>query len=131
MRFEMPTGTNDEEGMLKRRGTHNEVRDRIAREYFNLPPLNCRFCKYESPLPTEGVAHVVTEHGYRRFRADVAALNQQGQVVAVVEVVNTNQPTEQTLAAQSELASAFYVTPEAFDDGFTGYCSPFCWTHPE
>ncbi len=115
--------------MPKRSGTHNEVRDTVAQEYFNLPPLNCRFCKYETPLPTEGVAHVVTEHTHRPFRADVAALNRRGQVVAVVEIVNTNPPNEQTLAAQSELASAFYVTLDALDDGFSGYCSPFCWTH--
>ena len=35
--------------------------------------------------------------------------------------VNTNPPNEQTLTAQSELASAFYVRLNALDDGFSGY----------
>ena len=112
-----------------KRPAHNAVRDRIAQEYFRLPLLNCRFCKYETPLPTEGVSQVVTEHEHGQFRADVAALNRQGKVVAVVEVVNTNPPSEQVLAAQSELAGAFYIELDALDNGFTGYCSPFCWTN--
>ena len=120
---------NRNEGMKKRNGTHDEVRDRIARSYFHLPPLKCRFCKYETPLPIEGVDRVATEHRHRRFRADVAALNQRGQIIAVVEVVNTNRPSDETLDAQSELESAFYVTLDALDDGFAGYCSHFCWTH--
>ena len=115
--------------MLSRSGAHDEVRDRIAREYFSLPPLNCRFCKYERPLTVDGISRVVTEHSHRQFRADVGALDSKGQVVAVVEVVNTNPPTEQILAAQSELESAFYVTLDALEDGFSGYCSPFCWTN--
>lgn len=109
--------------------THNEIRDRIAQEYFSLPSLNCRFCKYETPLVTEGVSQVVAEHGHRQFRADVAALDRQGKVVAVVEVINTNPPSEQVLAAQSELEGAFYVALDALDNGFTGYCSSFCWTN--
>ncbi len=115
--------------MPERSGTHDEVRDTIAQEYFNLPPLNCRFCKRETPLPTEGVAHVVTKHSHLRLEADVAALDQRGQAVAVIEIVNTNPPNEQTLTAQSELAAAFYVRLDALDDGFTGYCSPLCWKH--
>ena len=78
-----------------KRPAHNAVRDRIAQEYFRLPLLNCRFCKYETPLPTEGVSQVVTEHEHGQFRADVAALNRQGKVVAVVEVVNTNPPSQE------------------------------------
>ena len=112
-----------------KRSVHNEVRDRIAQEYFRLPPLNCRFCKYEAPLPKEDVSQVVTEHGHRQFRADVTALNGQGKVVAVVEVVDTNSPSEQVLAAQSALIGAFYVELDALDSGFKGYCSPFCWTN--
>lgn len=108
---------------------HNQVRDSISRRYFDLPPLRCRFCGHEAPLPTEDVFEVVTERGNRQFRADVAALNRHGEFVAVVEVVNTNLPTEQVLAAQSELAAAFYVEPDALDNGFMGYCSPFCWTN--
>ena len=115
--------------MQKRDRTHDEVRDHIAREYFSLPPISCRFCKYDRPIVTKEVAQVVTERGGRQFRADIAALNQQGEIIAVVEVINTNPPKEQKLAAQSELASAFYVTLDALDDGFTGYCSPFCWTN--
>ena len=109
--------------------SHDEVRDSIKQEYFYLPSLNCRFCKCKTPLPTDGVVSVVSEHTQPPFRADIAALNRQGQVVAVVEVVNTNPPSEQVLAAQSKLAAAFYVTLDALDNSFTGYCSPFCWTN--
>ena len=109
--------------------THNEVRDRIARGYFNLPPLSCQFCKYKTPLPTKDVSKVVVERGDRHFRADVAALNQQDGIVAVVEVVNTNPPSEQVLVAQSALPGAFYVEMDALDGDFKGYCSPFCWTN--
>ncbi len=107
--------------------SHNEVRDRIARGYFNFPPLSCQFCKHSTPLPTEDVSNVVIERRDRHFRADVAALNQQGEIVAVVEVVNTNPPSEQVLLAQSTLAGAFYVGMDALDRDFKGYCSPFCW----
>ena len=109
--------------------THNEVRDRIAQRYFNLPPLICQFCKHETPLPTNDVSRVVTERGNRQFRADVAALNRQGEIVAVVEVVNTNPPSEQVLLEQSKLAGAFYVGLDGLGRNFKGYCSPFCWTN--
>ena len=115
--------------MLNPSRAHDEIRDRIANEYFDLPPLNCRFCKYERPLTVDGISRLVTEHSHRQFRADVAALDSKGQVVSVVEVVNTNPPTKQTLDAQSELESAFYVTLDALENGFSGYCSPFCWTN--
>ena len=115
--------------MLNPSRAHDEIRDRIADEYFNLSPLKCRFCKHDRLLPVAGVSRVVTEHSRGSFRSDVAALNRCGEVVAVVEVVNTNPPTKQTLDAQSELESAIYVTLDALADGFSGYCSPFCWTN--
>ena len=95
--------------MTNRNQSHDTIRDRIAQEYFNLPPLRCLFCKLETPIVTEGVARVVTEFRHGQFRADVTALTQQGEVVGVVEVINTNPPNEQTLTSQSELESAFYV----------------------
>ncbi len=115
--------------MLDGNPTHNQIRDRIAEEYFDLPPMRCRFCNSETSLTRDGVVRVVTEHRHRAFRADIAALNLDGQLVAAVEVVHTNPPTEGILTAQSELQSAFYVTLDSLDDGFTGFCSPFCWTH--
>lgn len=107
---------------------HDKLRDRIAQEYFELPPLSCLFCHSTTSLPTANVARVVTEGSHRHFRADVAALDPLGRFVAVVEVVNTNPPSKQVLAAQSELEAAFYVTMDALDDGFIGYCSPICWS---
>ncbi|MXX31445.1 MAG: hypothetical protein F4Z51_04265, partial [Chloroflexi bacterium] len=88
---------------------HDKLRDRIAQEYFKLPPLSCLFCHSTTSLPTANVARVVTEGSHRHFRADVAALDPLGRFVAVVEVVNTNPPSKQVLAAQSELEAAFYV----------------------
>ncbi len=113
--------------MTNRNQSHDTIRGRIAQEYFNLPPLRCLFCKLEAPIVTERVARVVTEFRHGQFRTDVTALTQQGEVVGVVEVINTNPPNEQTLTSQSELESAFYVTLDALGNGFSGYCSPFCW----
>ncbi len=109
--------------------THNELRDRIAQGYFNLPPLSCKFCEHKTPLPVKDVSEVAIERRDRNFRADVAALNQQGETIAVIEVVNTNPPSEQVLLAQSTLAGAFYVEMDSLDKDFRGYCSPFCWTN--
>lgn len=78
---------------------HDKLRDRIAHEYFELPALSCLFCDRKTSLPTENVARVVTEGGHRHFRADVAALDHLGGFVAVVEIVNTNPPSEQVLTA--------------------------------
>ena len=114
---------------MKPRSAHDELRDRIAREYFDLPPINCRFCHSTTSLHTESVAEVVVERRHQHFRADVASLDLLGRIVAVVEVVNTNPPSEEVLAAQSRLKAAFYVTLDALEDGFSGYCSPICWTH--
>ncbi len=72
---------------------------------------------------------MVIERRDLHFRADVAALDQQGDIVAVVEVVNTNPPSEQVLVSQSTLVGAFYVGMDALDKGFKGYCSSFCWTN--
>ena len=109
--------------------THDELKEIIAQAYFTLPQLNCRFCKYKTPLPQQGVGTVVTEHQTRQFKADVAALSQQGETVAIIEVVNTHPPTTKVLQAQSELEAAFYVEMDALDNRFEGYCSPFCWTN--
>ncbi len=108
---------------------HDEMKERILDEYFRLPPLKCRFCKYESALPTRSVERVVTEHRHGRFRADIAALDGQGQILGVVEVVYTCLPSERTLSEQSALPAAFYVTADSLDSGFEGYCSPYCWTN--
>ena len=115
--------------MLNRSRAHDDIRDRIANQYFDLPSLDCRFCKSQRPLAVDRISQVVTEHSHQDFRADVAALDFRGQVVGVVEVVNTNPPAEQILDAQSELESAFYVMLDALEDGFSGYCSAFCWTN--
>lgn len=127
MQMELPLGNG--ESVKNQDKSHNEVRDRIAQQYLTLPRLNCLYCKRETPLPTEGVVRVVTEHRHDQFRADVAALNQQGEIIAIVEVVHTHPPTEQTFIAQSNLETAFYVMQKALDNGFSGYCSQFCWTH--
>ena len=114
---------------MQSHSAHDELRDRIAREYFDLPPLSCRFCRCTTSLPTEGVSQVVIEQRHQHFRADVASLDRSGRIVAVVEIVNTNPPNDQVLSAQSELESAFYVMLDALDDGFSGFCSTACWTH--
>ena len=108
---------------------HNRLRDRIIREYFTLPKLKCLFCRLTYPVPKDDVARVVAEHKLNGFRPDVAALNVGGHPLAVIEVVDTNEPSHRVLEAQSALPAAFYVMMDALDSRFTGYCSPFCWTN--
>ena len=109
--------------------THDELKEIIAQAYYVLPELVCQFCKCTRPLPQMGVERVATEYRTQEFQADIAALNQEGKLVAVIEVVNTHSPNENVLLAQSELEAAFYVEMDALDNGFTGYCSTFCWTN--
>ena len=110
---------------------HDSLRDRIARHYFSLGVLDCQYCKHLTELPLGGVRKVITEYAGNGYRADVAALDEWGEPVCVIEVVNKNPPATAVLRAQSQLQGAFYVEMDTFDDGFRGYCSPFCWQHRE
>ena len=111
--------------------THDEERDRIAREWELLPPCTCNACQREILFPTAiRVQTEVRQEGERTSsRADVAVTDSDGNVVGTVEVVNTRPPTEDALTTQATLQFAFYrVLPSAWGDG-TGawFCSADCW----
>lgn len=114
---------------------HNILRDLIAEEYCKLPALSCRFCHHSATVPRDGVVRVATEYKSGRFRADVAALDANGRIAAVIEVVDTNSPKPDVLDAQAELPAAFYVTMDALNwldqREFHGWCSAFCWKNRE
>ena len=115
---------------------HNDVRDRLAKEYGTLPPLTCRFCQSCVPLPTSEI--ISKEFRYTDsglgvvFIADVAALDEDGNPVAVIEVIASHKPRDEVLKAQAALPSAFYVDIDPFADGaFMGWCSSWCWRNKD
>ena len=116
---------------------HDAMRDHLVAEYDVLPALTCRLCESESKLPSchEVFSEYSATIGETRFIADVAALDESGELVAVIEVIDSHPPRSEVLQAQRQLPSAFYVLPDALDeDGFSGWCSADCWgwqTDPE
>ena len=114
----------------KMKTEHNMMRDRFVAEYDILPPLTCRLCKSKVELPSchEVVSEYRTAIGGTRFVADVAALDESGELIAVIEVINSNPPRSEVLRAQRQLPVAFYVLLNALDDkNFSGWCSADCW----
>ena len=121
---------------------HNQLRDKIAERYHELPPLDCRLCGRSAELPA--AEFVATEwsptprglrksRGHRErngrgWRADVAALPAFGGPLAIIEVMDSNPPDAKKLAAQQSIPTAFYVELDALDSGgFKGWCSCACW----
>ena len=111
---------------------HNRVRDQVAREYHKLPPMECRFCGRVVPLPA--CLDVRTEFRYVdtttavTFIADVAALDSEGNLIAVIEVIDSHEPRAEVFEAQAGISETFYITPDAFaDGGFSGWCDSECW----
>ena len=109
---------------------HNIVRDRIAANYHNLPPLTCQLCQSEVALPAcdfTTVEHSIAINDVR-MRVDVAALLTTGELTAAIEVIDTHPPRPAVLQAQKRLPSVFYVQLDALQDNeFSGWCSPECW----
>ena len=110
--------------------THDNIRDRIAADYHNLPPLTCRLCQAEVALPPcdfTDTEHSIAIDGVR-MRVDVAALLTTSELTAAIEVIDTHPPRPPVLQAQKDLPSVFYVQLDALQDNeFSGWCSPDCW----
>lgn len=86
---------------------HDRERDRIAADWSILPPFTCDVCEAECEFPRNLTA--ITEAQYAgRLRADVGATGSDGQVVGVVEVIDTHGPTPHAFAEQSKLEFAYY-----------------------
>ena len=113
---------------------HNAIRDQLASQYHKLPPMECRFCGGKVSLPTG--MDIKTEFIYVSrhqgkpmfFVADIAALDDDGKPLAVVEIVASHKPREVVVEVQSRLPAAFYLLTDAFEcGGFKGWCSSYCW----
>ena len=114
--------------MGRKKSLHDTERDRIASTWTELSPFTCSGCKEQRSFPsTAEVAIEVSFDG--RLRADVAAIDAEGQVTGVVEVVYSHPPSERVLASQENLGFAYYrllplpwrSEPDAW------LCSPECW----
>lgn len=110
--------------------THDNIRDRIAADYHNLPPLTCRLCQAEVALPPcdfTDTEHSIAIDGVR-MRVDVAALLTTSELTAAIEVIDTHPPRPAVLQAQKRLPAVFYVRLDALQDNkLSGWCSTGCW----
>ena len=112
------------------RTLHDNLRDRIAVDYHNLPPMLCRFCDAEVALPPcdfTDTEYSIAIDGVR-MRVDVAALLTTGEPIAAIEVIATHPPRLAVLEAQKRLPAVFYVKTDVLQGNkLSGWCSPGCW----
>ena len=119
--------------------THNAMRDSLCANYQTLPPLLCTSCgskSYFPPADTVRIEHKVKVLGAsRNYIADVAAfrtvpldLDGNGGLVAVIEVIDSNPPSNNKLKLQESIC-AFYLYPQKIKnaENLDGYCSVACW----
>ena len=86
---------------------HDRERDRIAADWLIHPPFVCDVCEAECEFPRN--LTIITEAQYAgRLRADVGAAGSDGQMIGVVEVIDTHGPTPHAFAEQSKLEFAYY-----------------------
>ena len=86
---------------------HNMERERISADWLRLPPFVCDVCEAEYEFPRN--LTVVTEAQYAgRLRADIGAFDIYGQMVGIVEIMDTHRPTPRALSEQSKLEFAYY-----------------------
>lgn len=114
--------------MAQPKSLHDAERDRIVSNWSKLCPFTCAACQDKTEF--RHTTDVRAEFQYEgRLRADVAAIDDTGSVVGVVEVVYSHAPTEQALAAQSALDFAYYrwlrTSNQASPDVWL--CSTDCW----
>ena len=86
---------------------HDQERDYIAANWRNVSPITCAVCRTERDLPDR--CAVRTEATYvGGLRADLAFFDARGNLLGVIEVIDTNHPSEQALAIQETLPFAYY-----------------------
>lgn len=114
--------------MTEIKSLHDAERDRIVSNWPKLCPFICAACQAKTEF--RHTANVRAEFHYKgRLRSDVAAIDDSGGVVGVVEVVYSHPPTQKALAAQSSLDFAYYrwIRRPNQDQQDVWLCSPDCW----
>ena len=102
-----PDGADGLSGANMRKSRHDTERDRIAADWLVSPSFVCDVCDAESDFPRN--LNVATEVQYAgRLRADIGAIGSDGQVVGVVEVIDSHGPTPHALSEQGKLQFAYY-----------------------
>ena len=106
---------------------HNGERDRIANQWHTLMPFVCAGCGEIQSMPK--VAATETEIRYKGLlRADVVALDSQGNLIGTVEVVRSHTPSLKVLKAQEQMMQfAYYRVLPKKDRKPAWICSPKCW----
>ena len=106
---------------------HDQERDRIVALGHNLS-FQCDGCGVVRGLP-KTTAIVKAEVPHDGLRADVAALDAEGGLLGVVEVIRTSAPSERKMEAQARLGFAYRrilaMRPNRDDNGFW-FCSDQC-----
>ena len=114
--------------------SHNTLRDHIVNNYYELPKLECRFCKQLTALPVGN--EVIPEYSYRvngtRSRADIAILDTGNNLAAVLEVIDTHPPRDAVFQMHNNLTDknveVLYLDTHSLDgDTLSGWCTPGCW----
>ena len=129
---------------------HDREVARIANEYPKVHPKTCAWCKSQVCLPiatSTRVERSITLAGSVRMIPDITAVDDEGEVVAIVEVVDTHPPRDEALEAmqQAPFPTVIVHLPERTQEERKGkrnrprgrarsqavYCSAFCWAHQD
>ena len=86
---------------------HDKERDYIASNWQDVSPFTCAACQMERQLPERCVVRTEATYG-GGLRADLAFLDESGNTLGVIEVIDTHPPTEQALIMQEKLSFAYY-----------------------
>ena len=129
---------------------HDREVARIANEYPKVHPETCAWCKSQVCLPIATSTRVergITLAGSVRVIPDITAVDDEGEVVAIVEVVDTHPPRVEALEAmqQAPFPTVIVHLPERTQEerkekrnrprrrarSQAVYCSAFCWVHQD
>ena len=92
---------------MERKTPHDKERDFIAENWLTIGSFACAVCQTEKAFPENCIARTeVFYHG--RLRADLAFLDSKGQVLGIIEVIDTHPPTREAFSVQKNLHFAYY-----------------------
>ena len=100
---------------------HDYLVNELGRKY-PLPPRTCVYCEMTIAFPEGNAA---TERSVDSFRPDIS-IRSQGNLIAVIEVIDKHPPDEAKLSAQEKLPDAYY-----FHVNGHFWCTPWCWKNQD